>query len=83
MKLHDRYKQLMIVTDDQKKLILLFKKTFFIAMIFIAVGFTLDVVTYDFTAGEAGQRVLDNLWKPFAFAFAVAVFFNPRPAKKS
>jgi len=73
--------KLLTETSNNRKILVLFGKTFLIAIIFIAVGFTLDIVSYGFTAGEAVQRVLDNIWKPFAFAFAVAVFFNPQKNK--
>ncbi|VAX23757.1 hypothetical protein MNBD_NITROSPINAE01-915 [hydrothermal vent metagenome] len=67
--------------EKNRKILLLFKKTFLIALLFIIVGFSLDLLMNGFTAGEALQRVLDNIWQPLAFAFAVAILYKPRKNK--
>ncbi len=80
MDMENNLKQL-LDPDKNRKILLLFKKTLLIALLFIIVGFALDLLMNGFTAGEAAQRVLDNIWQPLAFAFAVAILYNPRNKK--
>ena len=74
-------RKLLLDQDKNTKMLALLKKTLLIAGVFILIGFMLDVLFNGFTTGEAVQRVLDNIWQPFAFAFAVAILFNPRKNK--